>query len=56
MTEWTHTEAEEALATGDEEDVAEALEAEREEAETPPEEAALSGDSPAEEARTVEPE
>jgi transcriptional antiterminator NusG len=50
MTEWTHTEAEEALATGDEEDVAEALEAEREEAEAPPEEAALNSASPADEA------
>ena len=42
MSDMTHTEAEEALASGDEEDVAEALEAEREEAEAPAEEAALS--------------
>ncbi len=42
MTDWTHSEAEEALAVGDEEDVAEALEAEREESEAPAEEAALS--------------
>jgi transcriptional antiterminator NusG len=42
MTDWTHSEAEEALATGDEEDVAEALEVEREESEAPAEEAALS--------------
>jgi transcription termination/antitermination protein NusG len=41
MSDMTHTQAEEALASGDEEDVAEALEAEREEAEAPPEEAAL---------------
>jgi len=54
MTEWTHTEAEEALATGDEEDVAEALEVEQEEAEAPPEEAALNGVSPAEETATEE--
>jgi transcriptional antiterminator NusG len=47
MTDWTHSEAEEALATGDEEDVAEALEAEREESEAPPEDVALSTDSPA---------
>lgn len=42
MSDMTHTEAEEALASGDEEDVAEALEAEREEGEAPPEETALS--------------
>jgi transcriptional antiterminator NusG len=42
MTDWTHSEAEEALATGDEEDVAEALEVEREESEAPAEDAALS--------------
>jgi transcription termination/antitermination protein NusG len=42
MSDMTHTQAEEALASGDEEDVAEAVEAEREEAEAPPEEAALS--------------
>ncbi len=36
MTDMTHSEAEDALVTGDEEDVAEALEAEREEAEQPP--------------------
>jgi transcription termination/antitermination protein NusG len=56
MTEWTHTEAEEVLATGDEEDVAEALEAEREEAEAPAEEAALSSAVPAEEPETEESE
>jgi transcription termination/antitermination protein NusG len=42
MTDMSHTQAEEALATGDEEDVAEAVEAEREEAEQAPEEAAMS--------------
>ncbi len=42
MTDMTHSEAEDALVTGDEEDVAEALEAEREEAEQSPEEAAMS--------------
>ncbi len=42
MTDMTHSQAEEALATGDEEDVAEALEAEREETEAAPEEAAMS--------------
>ncbi len=41
MTDMSHTQAEEALATGDEEDVAEAVEAEREEAEQAPEEAAM---------------
>ena len=41
MTDMTHSQAEEALATGDEEDVAEAVEAEREEAEAAPEEAAM---------------
>jgi transcription termination/antitermination protein NusG len=41
MSDMTHTQAEEALASGDEEDVAEAVEAEREEAEAPPEEAAM---------------
>src|SRR3984893_3631812 len=41
MTDMTHSEAEEALATGDEEDVADAVEAEREEAEAAPEEAAM---------------
>jgi transcriptional antiterminator NusG len=44
MSDMTHSEAEEALVTGDEEDVAEALEAEREEAEAAPEEAAVSSD------------
>jgi transcriptional antiterminator NusG len=42
MSDMTHSEAEEALVTGDEEDVAEALEAEREETEGAPEEAAMS--------------
>ena len=42
MTDMSHTQAEEALASGDEEDVAEAVEAEREEAEQAPEEAAMS--------------
>ena len=42
MTDMSHTQAEEALATGDEEDVAEAVEAEREETEQAPEEAAMS--------------
>ncbi|MGO8825001.1 MAG: transcription termination/antitermination protein NusG [Acidimicrobiales bacterium] len=42
MSDMTHSEAEEALVTGDEEDVAEALAAEREETEGPPEEAAMS--------------
>ena len=42
MTDMSHTQAEEALAAGDEEDVAEAVEAEREEAEAAPEEAAMS--------------
>jgi transcription termination/antitermination protein NusG len=42
MSDMTHSQAEEALATGDEEDVAEALEAEREEIEAAPEEAAMS--------------
>jgi transcriptional antiterminator NusG len=42
MSDMTHTQAEEALATGDEEDVAEALEAEREETEAAAEEAAVS--------------
>jgi transcriptional antiterminator NusG len=42
MTDMSHTQAEEALATGDEEDVAEAVEAEREESEQAPEEAAMS--------------
>jgi transcription termination/antitermination protein NusG len=41
MSDMTHSQAEEALATGDEEDVAEALEAEREETEAAPEEAAM---------------
>jgi len=42
MTDMSHTQAEEALASGDEEDVAEAVEAEREESEQAPEEAAMS--------------
>jgi transcriptional antiterminator NusG len=42
MTDMSHTQAEEALATGDEEDVAEAVEVEREESEQAPEEAAMS--------------
>ena len=42
MSDMTHSEAEEALVVGDEEDVAEALEAEREETEGAPEEAAMS--------------
>ena len=42
MSDMTHSEAEEALVIGDEEDVAEALEAEREETEGAPEEAAMS--------------
>jgi transcription termination/antitermination protein NusG len=42
MSDMTHSEAEEALAIGDEQDVQEALEAEREETEAAPEEAAMS--------------
>ncbi|MGA2931518.1 MAG: transcription termination/antitermination protein NusG [Acidimicrobiales bacterium] len=42
MSDMTHSEAEEALVTGDEEDVEEALAAEREETEGTPEEAAMS--------------
>ena len=45
MSDLTPTEAEEALANGDEEDVAEALEVEREAAEAAPEEAAVSSDT-----------
>ena len=45
MSDLTPSEAEEALANGDEEDVAEALEAEREAAEAAPEEAAVSSDT-----------
>ncbi len=45
MSDMTHSQAEEALANGDEEDVAEALEAEREEAEAAPEEAAVHSDT-----------
>ncbi len=41
MSDLTHSEAEEALVTGDEEDVAEAVAAEREETEAAPEEAAM---------------
>jgi transcription termination/antitermination protein NusG len=42
MTDMSHTQAEEALASGDEEDAAEAVEAERQESEQAPEEAAMS--------------
>jgi transcriptional antiterminator NusG len=42
MTDMSHTQAEEALTDGDEGDVAEAVEAEREESEQAPEEAAMS--------------
>jgi transcriptional antiterminator NusG len=42
MTDMSHTQAEEALASGDEEDAAEVVEAEREESEQAPEEAAMS--------------
>jgi transcriptional antiterminator NusG len=45
MSDLTPSEAEEALADGDEEDVAEALEVEREVAEAAPEEAAVSSDT-----------
>ena len=45
MSDMTPSEAEEALADGDEEDVAEALEVEREAAEAAPEEAAVSPDT-----------
>jgi transcription termination/antitermination protein NusG len=45
MSDMTHSEAEEALVTGDEEDVADAVEAEREEAEAAPEEAAARSDA-----------
>jgi transcriptional antiterminator NusG len=45
MSDLTPSEAEEALANGDEEDVAEALEVEREAAEAAPEEAAVSSDT-----------
>ena len=45
MSDLTPSEAEEALANGDEEDVAEALEAEREAAEAAPEEAAVNSDT-----------
>jgi transcriptional antiterminator NusG len=45
MSDMTHSEAEEALVTGDEEDVADAVEAEREEAEAAPEEAAAPSDA-----------
>jgi transcription termination/antitermination protein NusG len=41
MSDMSHTEAEEALASGDEQDVYEAVEAEREESEAAPEEAAV---------------
>src|ERR1700728_1120572 len=45
MSDMTHSQAEEALVSGDEEDVAEALEAEREEAEAAPEEAAVNSET-----------
>jgi transcription termination/antitermination protein NusG len=45
MSDMSHSEAEEALTSGDEEDVAEALAAEREEAEAAPEEAAVRADA-----------
>jgi transcriptional antiterminator NusG len=46
MSDMTHSEAEEALATGDEEDVSEALEAGRAEVEAAPEEAAVHTSAP----------
>jgi transcriptional antiterminator NusG len=45
MSDMTHTQAEEALASGDQEEVADALEADRGAAEAPPEEAAMSATS-----------
>jgi transcription termination/antitermination protein NusG len=45
MSDMTHSDAEEAMTNGDQEDVAEAIEAEREEAEAAPEEAAVSPDT-----------
>jgi transcription termination/antitermination protein NusG len=45
MSDMSHREAEEALTSGDEEDVAEALAAERDEAEAAPEEAAVGSDA-----------
>jgi transcriptional antiterminator NusG len=45
MSDMSHTQAEEALATGDEQDVYEAVEAEREESEAAPEEAAVHVDT-----------
>jgi transcriptional antiterminator NusG len=45
MSDMTHSEAEDALVSGDEEDVNEALEAERDEAEAAPEEAAVHADA-----------
>jgi transcriptional antiterminator NusG len=45
MSDMTHSEAEEALATGDEQDVSEAVEAEREESEAAAEEAAVNLDA-----------
>jgi transcriptional antiterminator NusG len=56
MSDMTHSEAEEALVTGDGEDVAEAVEAEREEAEAAPEEAAVPSDAVAVEEVTAEEE
>src|ERR1700728_3068317 len=53
MSDLTPSEAEEALADGDEEDVAEALEVEREVAEAAPEEAAVSSDTVADQAEEV---
>jgi transcriptional antiterminator NusG len=46
MSDMTHTEAEEALATGDDEEVSGALEAERAESEAAPEEAAMDTSAP----------
>jgi transcriptional antiterminator NusG len=53
MSDMTHSQAEEALAAGDEEDVAAALEAEREEAPGAPEEAAVSSDDVADVVKEV---
>ena len=56
MSDLTPSEAEEALVDGDEEDVAEALEVEREAAEAAPEEAAMSSDTVADLVEEVTPE
>jgi len=56
MSDLTPSGAEEALANGDEEDVAEALEVEREAAEAAPEEAAMSSDTVADLVEEVTPE